>query len=56
MSKNYEVTVTYQGGIYLEANSEDEALAKAQRIFGEEINDHDMAKYAQYEIEKESNE
>jgi hypothetical protein len=52
---NYEVKVTYEGHIILEAASEEEAIKQAREIFGEETGSWEMAKYAEYEIEGELN-
>jgi hypothetical protein len=51
--KSYEVRVRYEGGILLEALNEEEAVKQAQVIFGDETGSWEMAKYAEYEIERE---
>ena len=50
---NYEVRVRYEGGILLEAVNEEEAIKQAQVIFGDQTGSWEMAKYAEYEIERE---
>ena len=49
--KDYEVKVTYEGYIMLEAANEEEAIKQARETFGEETGSWEMAKYAEYEIE-----
>ena len=49
--KDYEVRVNYEGGIYISALNEEEAIATAKDIMLEETNP-DMAKYMTYEIEE----
>jgi len=51
--KSYEVRVRYEGGILLEAVNEEEAIKQAQVIFGDQTGSWEMAKYAEYEIERE---
>jgi hypothetical protein len=49
--KDYEVRVNYEGGIYISALNEEEAIAIAKDIMLEETNP-DMAKYLTYSAEK----
>ena len=49
--KDYEVRVNYEGGIYISALNEEEAIAIAKDIMLEETNP-DMAKYLTYKAEK----
>jgi hypothetical protein len=49
--KDYEVRVTYDGGIYISALNEEEAINMAKDIMLEETNP-DMAKYLTYEVEQ----
>ncbi len=49
--KDYEVRVNYEGGIYISALNEEEAIAIAKDIMLEETN-LDMAKYLTYNIEE----
>lgn len=49
--KDYEVRVTYDGGIYISALNEEEAINMAKDIMLEETNP-DMAKYLIYEVEQ----
>jgi hypothetical protein len=51
--KDYEVKVTYEGHIILQAENEEEAIKQARETFGEETGSWEMAKYAEYEIEGE---
>lgn len=48
--KDYEVRVNYEGGIYISALNEQEAVEIAKEIMLEETNP-DMAKYLTYEVE-----
>jgi hypothetical protein len=50
IEQDYEVRVSYEGGIMLGATSAEEALTKAKEIMLEETNP-DMAKYLEYKIE-----
>ena len=49
--KDYEVRVNYEGGIYISARNEEEAIAIAKDIMLEETNP-DMAKYMIYNAEE----
>ena len=49
--KDYEVRVNYEGGIYISARNDDEAIKIAKEIMLEETNP-DMAKYLTYEVEE----
>ena len=49
--KDYEVRVSYDGGIYISARNREEAIEIAENIMLEETNP-DMAKYLTYEIEE----
>ena len=49
--KNYEVRVSYNGGIYVSALNEAEAIEIAENIMLEETNP-DMAKYLTYQVEE----
>lgn len=49
--KDYEVRVNYEGGIYISALNEEEAIAIAKDIMLEETNP-DMAKYLTYSAEE----
>jgi exosome complex RNA-binding protein Rrp4 len=49
--KDYEVRVNYNGGIYISALNEEEAIETAKNIMLEETNP-DMAKYLTYEVEE----
>ena len=49
--KDYEVRVNYEGGIYISARNEEEAISIAQNIMLEETNP-DMAKYLEYKVEE----
>ena len=49
--KDYEVRVNYEGGIYISACNEEEAIAIAKDIMLEETNP-DMAKYMIYNAEE----
>ena len=49
--KDYEVRVSYDGGIYISARNEEEAIAIAKDIMLEETNP-DMAKYLTYNVEE----
>ena len=49
--KDYEVRVNYEGGIYISALNEEEAIATAKDIMLEETNP-DMAKYMTYNVEE----
>jgi hypothetical protein len=49
--KDYEVRVSYEGGIYISALNEEEAIETAKNIMLEETNP-DMAKYLQYKVEE----
>lgn len=49
--KDYEVRVNYEGGIYISARNEEEAISIAQNIMLEETN-ADMAKYLEYKVEE----
>ena len=48
--KDYEVRVNYEGGIYISARNQKEAIKIAKDIMLEETNP-DMAKYMTYEVE-----
>jgi hypothetical protein len=50
--QDYEVKVTYEGYICLEAENEAEAKRKAFEIWREETT-HETAKYSEYLIEQE---
>ena len=49
--KDYEERVNYEGGIYISARNEEEAISIAQNIMLEETNP-DMAKYLEYKVEE----
>jgi len=49
--KDYEVRVSYDGGIYVSALNQEEAIEIAKNIMLEETNP-DMAKYLTYEVEQ----
>ena len=49
--KDYEVRVNYEGGIYISALNEQEAIEIAKNIMLEETNP-DMAKYLEYKVEE----
>ncbi len=49
--KDYEVRVNYEGGIYISALNQEEAIAIAKDIMLEETNP-DMAKYLTYSAEE----
>lgn len=49
--KDYEVRVSYDGGIYVSALNEAEAIEIAKNIMLEETNP-DMAKYLTYQVEE----
>ena len=49
--KDYEVRVSYDGGIYISARNREEAIEIAKNIMLEETNP-DMAKYLTYEVEQ----
>jgi hypothetical protein len=49
--KDYEVRVAYEGGIYISALNEEEAISIAKDIMLEETNP-DMAKYLEYKVEE----
>jgi len=49
--KDYEVRVNYEGGIYISALNEEEAIETAKAIMLEETNP-DMAKFLQYQVEE----
>ena len=49
--KDYEVRVSYDGGIYVSALNEVEAIEIAKNIMLEETNP-DMAKYLTYQVEE----
>ena len=49
--KDYEVRVSYDGGIYISALNEEEAIETAKNIMLEETNP-DMAKYLIYQVEE----
>lgn len=49
--KDYEVRVNYEGGIYISALNEEEAIEMAKNIMLEETNP-DMAKYLIYNVEE----
>jgi len=49
--KDYEVRVNYEGGIYISARNEEEAITIAKDIMLEETNP-DMAKYLTYNVEE----
>lgn len=49
--KDYEVRVSYDGGIYISALNQEEAIEIAKDIMLEETNP-DMAKYLTYEVEE----
>jgi len=49
--KDYEVRVNYEGGIYISARDEEEAIVIAKEIMLEETNP-DMAKYMTYNVEE----
>ena len=49
--KDYEVRVSYDGGIYISALNEEEAIETAKNIMLEETNP-DMAKYLIYRVEE----
>jgi hypothetical protein len=49
--KDYEVRVSYDGGIYVSALNQEEAIEIAKNIMLEETNP-DMAKYLTYVVEE----
>ncbi len=49
--KDYEVRVNYEGGIYISALNQEEAIEIAKGIMLEETNP-DMAKYLTYNVEE----
>jgi len=49
--KDYEVRVSYNGGIYISALNEEEAIETAKNIMLGETNP-DMAKYLTYDVEE----
>ena len=49
--KDYEVRVSYDGGIYISALNQEEAIETAKNIMLEETNP-DMAKYLNYDVEE----
>jgi hypothetical protein len=49
--KDYEVRVSYDGGIYVSALNQEEAIEIAKNIMLEETNP-DMAKYLTYEVKQ----
>jgi hypothetical protein len=49
--KDYEVRINYEGGIYISALNEQEAVEIAKSIMLEETNP-DMAKYLEYKVEE----
>jgi hypothetical protein len=49
--KDYEVRVSYDGGIYISALNQGEAIETAKSIMLEETNP-DMAKYLTYEVKE----
>ncbi len=49
--KDYEVRVSYDGGIYISARNREEAIEIAKNIMLEETNP-DMAKYLTYEVKE----
>jgi hypothetical protein len=49
--KDYEVRVSYDGGIYISARNTKEAIEIAKNIMLEETNP-DMAKYLNYDVEE----
>jgi hypothetical protein len=49
--KDYEVRVNYEGGIYISARNQKEAIKIAKDIMLEETNP-DMAKYLIYNVEE----
>jgi hypothetical protein len=49
--KDYEIRVAYEGGIYISALNEEEAIETAKNIMLEETNP-DMAKYLTYKVEQ----
>jgi hypothetical protein len=49
--KDYEVRVSYDGGIYVSALNQEEAIEIAKGIMLEETNP-DMAKYLTYNVEE----
>ena len=49
--KDYEVRVNYEGGIYISARNEEEAIKISKEIMLEETNP-DMAKYLIYKVEE----
>jgi hypothetical protein len=49
--KDYEVRVSYDGGIYVSALNQEEAIEIAKGIMLEETNP-DMAKYLTYEVKE----
>ena len=49
--KDYEVRVSYNGGIYISALNEAEAIEMAKNIMLEETNP-DMAKYLTYQVKE----
>lgn len=49
--KDYEIRVSYDGGIYVSALNQAEAIEIAKNIMLEETNP-DMAKYLTYQVEE----
>ena len=48
--KDYEVRVSYEGGIYISARNEEEAIKLSKEIMFKETSS-DMAKYLIYKVE-----
>ena len=49
--KDYEVRVSYEGGIYISARNEEEAIKLSKEIMFKETSS-DMAKYLIYKVEE----
>jgi hypothetical protein len=52
MEKDYAVKYTYAGTIYIEAESDSEAIERAKQIL-EEQHGNQISDYSDFEIEKE---
>lgn len=51
MSKwEYEITISYKGYYYIDAENKDQAIEEAKFRFSDEIGSWEMAKNADYEV------
>jgi len=50
MKYTYEISITYDGLYYLEAENAEQAIEEAQFRFSDEIGSYEMAKMANYRI------